>query len=48
MARAFHSKSIRYRLKLEHDKPVKFSVGTSHEAHDQTFMNENLADFGSP
>jgi hypothetical protein len=43
---SFHR--VDYRLKLEHDKAVKFSVGTSHDVHDQAFMNENLADFGSP
>ncbi len=39
---------VDYQLKLQHDRRVKFSVGTSHEVHDQTFMNEDLADFGSP
>jgi Peptidase family M23 len=39
---------VEYQLEMKHDKPVKFSVGTSQEVHDQTFMNEDLADFGSP
>jgi hypothetical protein len=39
---------VDYQLKLQHDRPVKFSVGTSVDVHDQTFMNEDLADFGSP
>lgn len=38
---------VDYHLKLEHDRPVSFSVGTAHEVHDQIFMNEDLADFGS-
>lgn len=37
---------VDYHLKLEHDRAVKFSVGTAHVVHDQTFMNEDLADFG--
>jgi hypothetical protein len=39
---------VEYKLELQHDRPVKFSVGTSHLVRDQTFMNEDLADFGSP
>jgi murein DD-endopeptidase MepM/ murein hydrolase activator NlpD len=39
---------VDHQLELQHDRPVKFSVGISREVHDQTFMNEDLADFGSP
>jgi Peptidase family M23 len=39
---------VDYQLKLQHDRPVRFAVGISHEVHHQTFMNEDLADFGSP
>jgi Peptidase family M23 len=39
---------VDYQLKLRHDRPEKFSVGASHEVRGQTFMNEDLADFGPP
>jgi murein DD-endopeptidase MepM/ murein hydrolase activator NlpD len=40
-------KRVDYKLDMKGETPVKLTVGAAHEMTGETFMNEDLADFGS-